>query len=230
MGGRRALVGWVVRHVLSVPGVDDQTHLDAAWIQTATGVRLNVGRPETAHVVPLDVAWALARVCRFGGHLMPAHYSVAQHSVLVSTHVELRDPALALAALLHDADEYVLGDVVGPLKTLLPDYNRLQSRWSARIAEVFGLVPESLHEPLVRQADAQALATEARDLVAPGVGRDKCMGRADAWSETIVPWTVEQAQHRFLVRLEELVKPYAFHQLNRMSWRVQAAQARQGKR
>jgi len=89
-----------------------------------------------------------------------AHNSVAQHSVLVS---QLVPPAVALQALLHDASEAFMGDMVNPLKKHMPDFKAAEVVLENVIAERFNL-PTRM-DPRVKRADLIALATERRDLM-----------------------------------------------------------------
>lgn len=130
-----------------------------------------------------------------------AHNSVAQHSVLVSREVPEK---YALEGLLHDASEAFLGDVSSPLKALLPDYRKMESRINAVVRRRFGLRDNVSNS--VKHADLVLLATEARDLLPLG-------GEADSWSllrdieplpYAIEPLSPEQARREFLNRYEEL--------------------------
>lgn len=147
----------------------DERH---GWMQSYTGRKLYVARPDVDAVDPVDVAHALSLICRFGG-MVPEHYSVAQHSILVSELVARTRPELVLAGLLHDASEYVLGDIVRPLKRHLGAvYTDLEQRWQVAIANKFGLDPAALDDPLVKLADNQALAIERRDFLDPELAPD----------------------------------------------------------
>lgn len=124
----------------------------------------DVTRPDLSGVTIHDIAWTLARICRYGGHLRLGvdFYSVAQHSVIVS---RLVPPELALTGLLHDAAEAVLGDMIRPIKILLPDYQALEAKWEAAIAARWRLAFP--FPPEIKRADLVALATERRDLLDP---------------------------------------------------------------
>jgi hypothetical protein len=125
------------------------------WIQTFTGRRFDVFAPNPDHIHLLDIATALAHTCRFSGHV-PYHYSVGQHSLLMSRVVP---PAVALEALLHDAAEAYLGDVPRPIRQGLQDYNAVMGLVETAVAQRFGLVypwPDAIHE-----ADMRMVITEA---------------------------------------------------------------------
>lgn len=173
------------------------------WAQLARGGSAQIDCPDPRDIRIEDIAHALARLCRFGGHVKPEVeiYSVAQHSLLVS---EMCPPQWRLIGLLHDAAEAYVGDVIRPVKMLLPSYKLLERRWEIAIGEAFGLgqliavLPES-----VKFADNRALATEKRDVLS-------CCPRA--WvelpppnPETIIPMGVRAAETAFLARFERLV-------------------------
>lgn len=131
----------------------------ASTIQTASGIYFDLLEPDTSMVDIRDIAHALARICRFTGHVR-RHYSVAEHSLHASHWV----PApWAFAALMHDAHEAYVGDVAAPLKRLIPDYRRIEQRVEAVVRERFGLPPVFPH--CVKQADLQMLATERAQLM-----------------------------------------------------------------
>lgn len=135
--------------------------------QTATGDAVDLAAPDLERISIQDIGFALSRVCRFGGHISPALalYSIAQHSVIVS---RLCPPEMALIGLLHDAPEAFLGDVVSPLKCLLPAYHDLENKWALAIGQRFGLGDALVNlPPEVKIADQIAFQTERRDILAP---------------------------------------------------------------
>ena len=100
---------------------------------------------------------SLSKLCRFGGHC-PKFYSVAEHSILCAQWCELVfGPHHALAALLHDASEAFCGDVVKPLKQLLPGYVRIENRILECVYRKFGLVPDMR---IIQHCDRMMLKTE----------------------------------------------------------------------
>ncbi len=111
-----------------------------------------------------DLIRGLSRICSFGGQLRDdiEFYSVAQHSVLVSYIV---NPPFAYWALFHDAAEALIGDMVRPLKNLLPDYKSVEKKVEREVFDSLGLVGFVPDE--VKKGDLILLATEQRDLMAP---------------------------------------------------------------
>lgn len=87
----------------------------------------------------MDIAQGLCMANRYGGQTM-VPYSVAQHSVLLAMHVP---KPLKRYALMHDASEYILGDMIRPAKSLMPDYKATENRLSERIYNKYGVVPMS---------------------------------------------------------------------------------------
>ena len=143
-----------------------------------------------------DIAHNLSMLCRYTGSF-PFHYSVAQHSILVSQMMAdvHNDPQAALAGLLHDAAEYVFGDVNYHLKKLpeLAEYNRREHEASYFIASHFG-VPSAWLD-CVKPFDRQAAHLEM-DL------RD---GKSIKYLDyEIIPIPQSVVYHRFLSNFERL--------------------------
>ena len=124
-----------------------------SWILTNSAKPMSLVRPRADLVTPEDIAHSLGHICRFNGHCKH-HYSVAQHSLLVASIVPDEDQ---LPALLHDAAEAFVGDMVQPLKQLLKETAKSTtaawlltcehlglSRHSVeRLAEAFSISPGS---------------------------------------------------------------------------------------
>lgn len=173
------------------------------WIQTASGVEFDLLEPRPEDVRIEDVAHALSNICRYTGHVR-THYSVAQHSVLVS---HVCAPEDALWGLLHDATEAYVNDLAAPLKRMLPDYAAVEESVLTAVAEAFGLelpIPAS-----VKRADLVLLVTEQRDLL-PYHGWTKVLD-VTPLDEPVVPLPPGRAAAAFLGRYAELtgieVKP-----------------------
>lgn len=119
-------------------------------------------RPEEIDIT--SIAWALSMQCRFNGHLT-SFYSVAQHSVMVSRIVESEHPfdnKLIFRALMHDAHEAYVGDIVSPVKRALPEFYEIEDRVDRAICDKFNM--EYKMPPCIKEADVIALVTESRDL------------------------------------------------------------------
>ena len=144
-----------------------------AWQRMLSGRRLDLLDPSPLDIEIEDIAHGLARVARWNGQTKGDHaFSVAQHCVLVEQIVHHLDPkidrAARLAALLHDAPEYVIGDMISPFKAALGlDYKAFEKRLMAAIHIRFGLAPAACSErleALIKKADRIAAYLEATQL------------------------------------------------------------------
>ena len=119
-----------------------------AWQRMLSGRRLDLLDPTPVDIEVEDIAHGLAFVARWNGQTEGDWpYSVAEHSLLVEELFGRLDPAAPtkwrLAALLHDAPEYVIGDMISPVKAAVgPEYGALDDRLSAAIHLRFGLPAE----------------------------------------------------------------------------------------
>jgi 5'-deoxynucleotidase YfbR-like HD superfamily hydrolase len=145
---------------------------DRAWQRMLSGRRLDLLDPSPIDIEIVDIAHGLARVSRWNGQTKGIYpMSVAQHSVVVERLVSRNAPKLdrrwRLAALLHDAPEYVIGDMITPFKYALGGiYREIEDRLSVAIHIRFGL-PATLPEPVTRaikRADRMAAWLEATQL------------------------------------------------------------------
>lgn len=130
------------------------------WMQTFTGKAfypLNVVKED---IDIKDIAHSLSMQCRYNGHVN-RFYSVAEHCVLMSYSVPEED---ALWALLHDATEAYVGDLIRPVKKHLPEFIRVEDRIMAAIADVFGLSSHEMPES-VKEADNRIIENERRALL-----------------------------------------------------------------
>lgn len=148
---------------------------------TRVGTYFDFLFPDPSTICRRDIAWALSHVCRFNGHCT-SFYSVAQHSVLVS---HLVPAPLQFEALLHDAAEAYVGDVVAPLKQLLPDFKAIEKRVERAIADRYGLPHEVA--PEIKHADLRLLRTEQRDLTAAAGDYWPGLDGFEPLAERIVP-------------------------------------------
>jgi len=189
-----------------------------AWQRMLSGRRLDLLDPSPLDVEIEDIAHGLARVARWNGQTEGPHiFSVAQHSLLVETISRRRapnvDPRWRLAVLLHDAPEYVIGDLISPFKAVFnADYKTVEHRLLHVVALRFGLPvkwPPTLMK-LIKESDRGAAYLEATRLA----GFKEAEARRffgmppglDAATEKryLVPWGAEAAERRFLKRFQEL--------------------------
>ena len=142
-----------------------------AWQRMLSGRRLDLLDPSPLDVEIEDIAHGLARVARWNGQTSGAHiFSVAQHTLLVEAIARRRanlDRRARRAVLLHDAPEYVVGDMITPFKAVIGDsYKAVEHRLLAAIHVRFGL-PAALPAELTRMiksADRAAAYLEATRL------------------------------------------------------------------
>jgi 5'-deoxynucleotidase YfbR-like HD superfamily hydrolase len=181
-----------------------------------SGRRLDLLDPSPLDVEIADIARGLARVARWNGQTAGTHpFSVAQHSLLVEDIAGMTAPGLdvtgRLAVLLHDAPEYVIGDLISPFKALLGgEYKAIEARLLAAIHRRFG-VPTPLPARLtaqVKAADRIAAFYEATRLAGfTEPEARKFFGNprgVDAGRLDLTPWPAAKAEKRFLARFRTL--------------------------
>lgn len=166
--------------------------METLYISTYRGNRFYPHEPRIDVIDIEDIAHGLAYQCRFNGQTAE-FYSVAQHSVIVA---QLVEPDLRRAALLHDAAEAYLGDMVKPLKRLLPEFARIEDSVTALIADTFGV--DFSDYAAIKRADLIALATEKRDLMPQSAEAWSYLQGVEPVPERISPWTPAQAKEAFL--------------------------------
>ena len=185
-----------------------------------SGRRLDLLDPSPLDVELEDIAHGLARVARWNGQTKGAHiFSVAQHSLLVEALARAKTPRLdvkaRLAVLLHDAPEYVVGDMISPFKAVIGDsYKAVEKRLLGAIHLRFGLptkLPETMTK-LIKDADRQAAYLEATRLA--GFAEDearKFFGAPPKFSaamerDYLTPWSASMAKNQFIERFEKLLR------------------------
>jgi uncharacterized protein len=188
-----------------------------AWQRMLSGRRLDLLDPSPLDIEIDDIAHGLARVARWNGQTKGPHiFSVAQHSLLVEKIAAELDPAIGrkerLFMLLHDAPEYVIGDMISPFKSVIGDaYKSVENRLLSAIMLRFSLpaAPAAETLKLAKQADRAAAFFEAVSLA--GFTRreaERIFGlpaiSPQALTDEITPTAVEAAQTRFLDRFHEI--------------------------
>lgn len=185
-----------------------------------SGRRLDLLEPSPLDIEIADIAHGLARVARWNGQTRGHHaFSVAQHSLLVEEIcLRLRpdlDRRWRLAALLHDAAEYVIGDMISPFKAALGlDYKAFEHRLMVAIHLRFGLpaeLPDHVAR-LIKRADKAAAFLEAVQLAgfevaeaAKFFGRPRGLdGRDNDRFNRLEPMPADEAESRFFDRFGRL--------------------------
>jgi 5'-deoxynucleotidase YfbR-like HD superfamily hydrolase len=188
-----------------------------AWQRMLSGRRLDLLDPSPLDIEMADIAHGLARVARWNGQTEgPYIYSVAQHSLLVETIARQRvrlSQRDRLAALLHDAPEYVIGDMISPFKAVIGDaYKRVEARLLAAIHLRFGLpavLPAEL-SALTKASDRSAAYLEATRFAGFSAAEARrFFGSPPKFSAAIerdylTPWPAEIAERRYLERFAKL--------------------------
>lgn len=188
------------------------------WQRMLSGRRLDLLDPSPLDIEIEDIAHGLARVARWNGQTSGAHaYSVAQHSLAVMRlHFHFNESAPesdGLYALLHDAPEYVIGDMIGPFKAALgEDYKAFEKRLQAAIHLRYGLKPATppvlakqlkTIDRLCASYEATRLAgftpKEAEEFFGPPIALPKNLTQ-----ELFEPWPTEKAQSLFLMTFYKL--------------------------
>lgn len=161
-----------------------------------------------------DIAHGLARVARWNGQTIGEHaFSVAQHSLVVEEIVVHLQPGIdakwRLAALLHDAPEYVIGDMISPFKGALGvSYRDFEDRLETAIHVRFGL-PAKMPAPikaLIKQGDRACAYFEAIELAGFSAAEALALFGAPlaGFTPSVAPLSTAQAQERYLHRFEVL--------------------------
>ena len=189
-----------------------------AWQRMLSGRRLDLLDPSPLDVELEDIAHGLARVARWNGQTSGRYsFSVAEHCLLVEELAVALSPELAprwrLAALLHDAPEYVIGDLISPFKAAVGlDYRAFEQRLLVAIHVRFGL-PAALSGPiarLIKRADKAAAYAEATQLAgfseaeaAKYFGRPRGL-KIPGGLPRLEPIPTAEAERRYRKRIEAL--------------------------
>lgn len=189
-----------------------------AWQRMLSGRRLDLLDPSPLDIEISDIAHGLARVARWNGQTAGDHaFSVAQHSLLVeaiySRQAKDASPDQQLAALLHDAPEYVIGDMISPFKSVVGGgYKAVEERLQRSLHISFCL-PAEIGEKLkkdIKRADQVAAYFEATMLAGFSEAEaTQFFGRPRGISADgldILPVSTKTVQKAFLKRFEAIQK------------------------
>ena len=185
-----------------------------AWQRMLSGRRLDLLDPSPLDIEIADIAHGLARVARWNGQTTGAHiFSVAQHTLLVEAVMRHElprvDQRVRLAALLHDAPEYVIGDMISPFKAVLDGhYKAVEERLLGAIHIRFGLsaiLPKDI-TATIKAADRGAAYLEAITLAGFSESEARRLFGHDPnlpsnlLHNYLTPWTAAKAEKLFLER------------------------------
>jgi 5'-deoxynucleotidase YfbR-like HD superfamily hydrolase len=203
---------------MTAPRLPEPKTSSRVWQRMLSGRRLDLLDPSPLDIEIADIAHGLARVARWNGQTSGAHiFSVAQHTLLVETVLRQQRPrvddSFRLAALLHDAPEYVIGDMISPFKAVLGgDYKAVENRLLAAIHVRFGLPPVLADEitQAIKAADRGAAYLEATELAGFAqaeakrlFGRDPGLAAATQ-ADYLTPWNAAKAEKQFLARFKAI--------------------------
>ena len=162
--------------------------------------RVHFLNPKASEIKIDDVAWHLARSCRFTCHVN-GWYSTAEHCILGAR--KAKNQQLAREFLVHDAGEFVFGDVSSPVKRLCPDYKLMSDRFQDFTFRHFlGYIPE---ETALKEIDSRLCATEMRHLRG---SPDESLEAEPYDDVEFFCWPWEQAYIRFLDMFQWLFPEY----------------------
>ena len=189
-----------------------------AWQRMLSGRRLDLLDPSPLDIEIADIAHGLARVARWNGQTRGAHiFSVAQHTLLVEAVMREQTPRVdiqvRLAALMHDAPEYVIGDMISPFKAVIGgSYKVVEKRLLSAIHIRFGLRPvlPADIERQIKDADMGAAYLEATHLAGFSEPEARRLFGSDPGlpaamiDDYLTPWSASKAEKRFLTRFKTL--------------------------
>ena len=185
-----------------------------AWQRMLSGRRLDLLNPSPFDIEIEDIAHGLARVARWNGQTVGEHaFCVAQHSLVVEevcAHLQPGlEPRWRLAALLHDAPEYVIGDMISPFKAALGfDYKSFEHGLETAIHLRFGLppAPPAAVKALIKRADRVSAYHEAVQLAGFSVGEARALfdDPPGDYAPVLTPLAAPAAQARYLERFHIL--------------------------
>ena len=187
-----------------------------AWQRMLSGRKLDILSPSPFDIEIEDIALGLSRVMRWNGQTTGKHpYSVAQHSLLVEELFNIEHPNLDkkwnLAVLLHDAPEYVIGDLITPFKYALNNsYRYVENNLMRAIYLRFGLpasLPKNI-ETKIKKIDKALAWFEAIDLAGYEENEaSQIIKRPNLISkhQNIVALSANDVENRFIKRFQEII-------------------------
>ena len=177
-----------------------------ASLQTFSGRRVSVLSPEAKDLYIGDIAYSLAKQCRFNGHCSE-FYSVAEHCVRGSELAEeMYGKEIAREFLLHDATEAYLGDLIRPVKKMIPQFEEIEQVFWMVLSAKFN-VPY-IHSKEVHYLDNVMVCWEKRDLLPNSEVWPNLPDITELRLPMLIAWDWEMAWHMFNNRFLELFPEY----------------------
>lgn len=179
--------------------------VEEGWIETRTAGKFYFLNPKPEMCNIIDIAHALSLTCRYNGHVLK-FYSVAEHSVLMSDWMRGRGYSKreCLTALLHDGAEAYIGDMVRPLKHVMPEFKKIEERIDLAIAERFGsLYP---FPNIVKELDSRILVDEREQAMEPTSTNEWGTDSLEPLGVRLKFWSPEDALKNFVGRYQSLTK------------------------
>lgn len=144
--------------------------VNAEFVGTFSGKKISLTAPSPSDIEIVDIAVGLSQQCRYAGQVWP-FYSVAEHSVLVSLMMPQRHSGQAFKgiefkALMHDAPEFILGDIIRPVKRRIVHYDVLENRVMDAVCERYGITINVAEWAQIKAAD-DAITIREREKLMP---------------------------------------------------------------
>ena len=185
-----------------------------SWQRMLSGRRLDLLNPSPLDIEIEDIARGISRVARWNGQTSGEYpLSVAQHSVIVAellkSYNENIEIKWQLAALLHDAAEYIISDMITPLKSFLgEEYIQLEEKIQSAINIRFSLpgeIPKKIYK-LIKNSDRQTAFIEAIQLAGFTLKEAKKTLKMPKYipDYKIIPISANKAEKLFLKKFMEL--------------------------
>ena len=196
--------------------VDQKKYLTRSWQRMLSGRRLNLLNPSPLDIEIEDIARGISRVARWNGQTLGDHpLSVAQHSVIVADILSINKKNILkkwlLAALLHDAAEYIISDMITPLKTILGSkYIQIEDIIQSAIHLRFRLpseIPKSIYKS-IKRCDRQTAFLEAVQIAgfSENEARNIFSTPKIIPKYKIIPLSAKKAEYLFLNKFHELYR------------------------
>jgi hypothetical protein len=179
---------------------------EESWVQTYNGVQFRPFAPHPSAILIEDIAHSLSMQVRWNGHLK-VFFSTAQHCVNVSHHVP---PGCEFWGLMHDGDEYIVGDMCSPIKCFMQEFREVEDGIAHAIRTRFNIPYDEYIRAEVKKIDTWMAFQEGRTHLKHPELIDFWQIREPDYTPSVPldlrPWTPKQAKRRFLARFREITR------------------------